>query len=228
MDRALIRNAMRAQRQQLSDPIYQTASLKICQFIVNRPWFQNSQHIACYQAVRGELDTHLLMEQAWKMGKICHLPICDPALQKLNFVPYYPEDPLFRNRYGILEPSAETHPATEPTALDIAFLPLLAFDAHGNRLGSGKCYYDRTFAYLHDQPKQIKQPEKQPMQTMQPMQAKQSKQLRQPGHKPQLVGLAYAFQEVENLETQPWDIPLDKIIVFDTERQGVLEISPHR
>ena len=42
--------------------------------------------------------------------------------------------------FGIPEP---TGPAAEP---DVLLVPLLAFDARGNRLGYGGGYYDRTIA----------------------------------------------------------------------------------
>lgn len=186
-DRNTIRQSIRAQRAQLSPQICLQASSEISHAIANTLWFRRSQRIAFYQAVRGEIDPFELMQQAWRKHKTCYLPVCDPLKQqKLLFSPYFPGDKLHPNRYGILEPCIKKHPLCKPFALDLVFLPLVAFDKYGNRLGSGKGYYDRTFAYL-----------------------------RRFSHplKPMLVGLAYGFQEVEQITAQPWDIPLDKIIV---------------
>ena len=50
---------------------------------------------------------------------------------------------LIINKYGIPEPTAET-PCVSPEEIDIFILPALGLDLNGNRLGSGKGYYDRT------------------------------------------------------------------------------------
>jgi len=47
--------------------------------------------------------------------------------------------------FGILEPRTE-HPLVDPRAMSAAFIPLLAFDALGGRMGQGKGYYDRMLA----------------------------------------------------------------------------------
>jgi 5-formyltetrahydrofolate cyclo-ligase len=45
------------------------------------------------------------------------------------------------NRYGIAEPQGED--VLQPQALDIVFVPLLAYDVRGYRVGYGKGFYDR-------------------------------------------------------------------------------------
>ncbi len=57
------------------------------------------------------------------------------------------EDPLDSksfepNLWGILEPK-EFHPAVPVIDIGICFIPLLAFDNGGRRLGQGKGFYDR-------------------------------------------------------------------------------------
>ena len=73
--------------------------------------------------------------------------------------------------------------------MDLLFLPLVAFDTHGNRMGMGGGFYDRSLAFLQ-----------------------QKNGLK----KPVLAGLAHEIQKVEQLLTQNWDIPLDFVI---TEKQ---------
>ena len=53
------------------------------------------------------------------------------------------DDEMFfeKNQYGIPEPIGGI--AVKETDIDIVFIPLLAFDKSGNRVGYGKGYYDR-------------------------------------------------------------------------------------
>jgi 5-formyltetrahydrofolate cyclo-ligase len=46
-----------------------------------------------------------------------------------------------KNVYGILEPVDGVH--IDASEIEMAFVPLLAFDLFGNRVGFGKGYYDR-------------------------------------------------------------------------------------
>lgn len=108
--------------------------------------------------------------------------------QQLLFRRYAPGDPLQANRFGIAEPLA-TADTVAANALDIICLPLVAFDRCGNRLGMGGGYYDRTLAQC---------------QTL-------------PPH-PQLIGLAHALQECEQLIAEAWDIPLQ---VIATEKEWI-------
>jgi 5-formyltetrahydrofolate cyclo-ligase len=187
-DRQTIRQNIRLKRKQLSPALAFQASLAMGHYIVNTSWFRNSRRIAFYSAVQGELDPCYVMQRALNMQKHCYLPVCHPLhFQTLFFAPYYSDSLLKPNRYGILEPDIKIHPPCKPFTLDLVFMPLLAFDKKGHRLGSGKGYYDRTFAYLQRTPAALK---------------------------PLLVGLAYQFQQVEQIAAQPWDIPLDKVIVI--------------
>lgn len=73
-------------------------------------------------------------------------------------------------------------PLVPPSAINLILMPLVAFDDQGNRLGQGGGYYDRYLARLSG------------------------------WHRPLKIGVAYAFQQVERLEPDPWDIPLDAVV----------------
>jgi len=202
--RQILRKTIQTQRRNLTVSQFQQASREICHHIIDSTWFQQSQHIAFYLSVHNEIDCTTLMQAAENMGKNCYLPVCDLEKSALFFLPYRMNDPLSPNRYGILEPaipfpSPSSYPATK---LDIVITPLVAFDHLKNRLGSGMGYYDRTFAFLQ---KKNSAPSK-----------------------PMLIGLAYDFQQVAQLETQPWDIPLNKIIAFDLTAKNVFVVSSSR
>lgn len=146
--------------------------------------FQNSQHLAFYFARQGELDPHPLVELAWQLQKQCYFPVLDPDNGSLHFLAYSLGDPLTLNRYKIPEPALPSAKSIAPQQLDLVFVPLLAFDGAGHRLGSGAGYYDKTFAFL--------------LKTKRPA-------------TPFLVGLAYEWQNTTHLQSEAWDVPLDAV-----------------
>jgi 5-formyltetrahydrofolate cyclo-ligase len=52
--------------------------------------------------------------------------------------------PIKPNSYGIPEPTGGI--AVSPATIEVVFVPLLAYDINGNRIGYGKGYYDRFLA----------------------------------------------------------------------------------
>ena len=123
-----------------------------------------------------------LIEAIWKANKKCYVPILIEGMA-LDFVRYEQGDKLRPNKFYILEPE-EVSRRVAPEKLDLVVTPLVAFDLHGHRLGTGGGYYDRTFAFMH---------------------ADQYK-------KPLLIGLAFAKQQADSLPIDPWDIKLDGIV----------------
>ncbi|QLH42570.1 MAG: 5-formyltetrahydrofolate cyclo-ligase [Coxiellaceae bacterium] len=148
MDRQQLRRQLLAQRRQLSPAFMQHAASQISQQIVVNPIFLRSHRIAFYLATKNELDPTPLLVRAWEMGKQCYLPILHPlSHNKLWFAPYHPNDRLVKNHYGILQPTLSSSPLLPAWALNLVIVPMVGFDSDGNRLGMGKGYYDRTFAF---------------------------------------------------------------------------------
>ncbi len=189
MQSSQIRRLMRTQRLQLAPQTLQHHSRMLSRLAGNYRPFAQAQRIAFYLASRGEIDPSPLMRQAQQSGKQVYLPVLRgrPA-QGLWFSRYREGDRLLANRFGIPEPVAHSRRLIMPWSIDLVFVPLVAFDKAGNRLGMGGGYYDRTFAFIRQ---------------------------RQHMHRPKLIGLAHDFQHVDQLEKQAWDIPLDAVI---TER----------
>ena len=182
---AYIRRLKRAQRQTLADILQHEHSQSLCQILIKQKNYRSSTRIAAYIANDGEIDPQPLIEHAWFSNKKVYLPILSPLKNSLYFAPYEAGSQLQLNRFNIPEPVC--HPSSWLTArqLDLLLLPLVAFDNHGNRIGMGGGFYDRTLAYLRH---------------------------RQHWRKPILAGLAHEIQKVSRLESRSWDIPLDYIV----------------
>jgi len=181
-----IRVMLNAKRAAVTSDYRDQAARQAAHILLKNSLFENSDNIACYFARHHEFDCTPIINAVWETHKKCYLPVVsDLSLGQgefLNFVAYKPEDKLQQNRYRILEPEhAEIFPAEQ---LDVVLLPLVAFDLQGNRLGMGKGYYDRTFAFMRNTT----------------------------GKKPCLIGLAYELQQVDNLPHDVWDIPLSGVL----------------
>ena len=151
------------------------------------PEYFTDARVAGYWASHGELPLNLVIPPLATRGQQFLLPVIGAGRQ-LRFAPWKAGDGVQPNRYGIPEP-VDPPELLEPFQIDLVLVPLLGFDRRGNRLGHGGGYYDRSFAFLNEQVRPTE---------------------------PLLVGIAYAFQELPEVEEEDWDVPLD---VIATERE---------
>ena len=119
------------------------------------------------------------------MGKDVFLPVLAPLKNQLYFEPYKPDSKMKTNRFGISEPDCLPAKWQSAQQMSLIFLPLVAFDKAGNRLGMGGGFYDRSLVHLSYR-KVLKQPK--------------------------LIGLAHELQQLESIKHEKWDIPVDQII----------------
>lgn len=127
-------------RKKLSLAEQLSASEKVCGRIRAQAEYQTAKHIAIYHAVNGEISLSSLQDKA------CYFPVIN-ADQTLSFLPVTAETVFHKNRFGIPEPDVKRELALMPEQLDIIFMPLVAFDEHGTRIGMGAGFYDRTLAH---------------------------------------------------------------------------------
>lgn len=184
--RQQLRKQIRSSRRSLSPQQQQLAATNLLRNIRCRNDFRKARNIAMYLPNDGEINPTPLIKLCWKLGKNVYLPVLHPILHnRLWFVPYTPNTVMIKNIYGIREPKLIPANRRAAWALDLVFLPLVAFDALGNRMGMGGGYYDRTFSF---------------------------KNLRRGMAGPNLIGLAHEIQRVEKLPIESWDIPLTSIV----------------
>jgi 5-formyltetrahydrofolate cyclo-ligase len=184
--RVELRRDLRARRRQLPAAERMAAALALPQRLRGVTALQQAGYVAGYWAVDGELSLHALL-----MGRPPFV-YCLPCLREdgsLGFAPWRTGDPLRSNRFGIPEPEIARSSQLEPEQMHCVLLPLVGFDRRGGRLGAGGGYYDRSFAFLNTRS-------------------------RPPA--PQLIGVAYGFQQLESFAAKPWDVALDYVV---TERE---------
>jgi 5-formyltetrahydrofolate cyclo-ligase len=185
-DLTAVRQQLRARRQALNKRERTCLSTQAVRQLVRHRLFWSAQHIGCYLPNDGELDLTSLLTQARAMGKTVYLPVLGTTHRNhLHFLPYTPGEILTPNRFDIPEPVVVSRKHIPLTRLDLILMPLVGFDARGNRLGMGGGFYDRTLAFL-----------------------------RQRCHwrKPRLLGVAYDFQQLAALSRHPWDVPMEGVV----------------
>jgi len=138
-----IRQSCLKVRDALSRVQQDEASRAICVHIESMPQYQQAKHIALYQAVRGEIELTTLWHRTTTPLKTYYFPVISTT-QTLSFLPATTKTPFIPNKYGILEPDVSSSRAITATALDLIFIPLVAFDEYGTRIGMGGGFYDRT------------------------------------------------------------------------------------
>ncbi|NOY15942.1 MAG: 5-formyltetrahydrofolate cyclo-ligase [Gammaproteobacteria bacterium] len=147
-DKKAIRQQFRKKRSALPAYRQQLASLAIADKVLRKiPVIRRAGGIAFYLSQEGEIDLLPLMLYCLKQGQRCYLPVLEtPDEKKLRFAEWQPGQTMSQNKYGIGEPIVPQHQLLSAAEIDLIFMPLVAFDACGNRLGMGGGYYDRTLA----------------------------------------------------------------------------------
>jgi 5-formyltetrahydrofolate cyclo-ligase len=185
VSKSALRKKYRDIRSKISATDRQKAAHAAAILFAKQPFFIKAQNIACYLPFKDEFDSLPLIEQIWLAKKQCFLPVLSQINNQnsLIFVRYNYGDSLRVNQFSILEPSNVTR-TISPEQLDVVIMPLVAFDKHGHRLGTGGGYYDRTFKFI----------------------------LEPAAKTPRMVGLGYAAQEADELPADPWDIKMTNVI----------------
>ena len=149
--------------------------------------------VAIYYDDFGELPTQPILDWCLRLGLEPFLPVVGSLGKhdkRLMFAPIYQHKlshvATYTHQLGMQQPYVRK--LINAAQLDVIFCPLVAADIQGNRMGMGGSYYDTTLAPSH-------------------------KYSHKSGlKKPLKIGWCYDFQVVEQLNRQPWDVPLDALI----------------
>jgi 5-formyltetrahydrofolate cyclo-ligase len=173
------REAARQRRDSAHAALRVTAPALIASnFLASVPLVEGSC-IAGYAAIGSEADPTELLLQLSGRGHPCMLPRVATRGMPLVFNVWRPGDELVPGDHGTREPKPDA-PEARP---DVVLVPLLAFDAHGRRLGYGGGYYDRTLEKLRHERRGVI-----------------------------AVGVAFSAQEAQDLPEEDFDARLDWVV----------------
>ncbi|MDR1241286.1 MAG: 5-formyltetrahydrofolate cyclo-ligase [Deltaproteobacteria bacterium] len=153
-----------------------TRSLTAQEHILAQAFWIGAGSVALYTAVKQEVQTWLLLEQAWQSAKQVYLPRVENSENGLmHFALCEGKQRLISGAFGIPEPDPRWCPPCDFTAghnfPEVFIVPGVAFDRSGHRLGMGGGYYDRFLSAA----------------------------------KTLTIGLAYEFQLLDAVPAAPWD-----------------------
>lgn len=113
---------------------------------------QEREPVLVYTSKCLEVDTHPLIEWLLLEGRTVVVPIIQQEDCSLRLS--YLRDPsvLVPSTFQVPEPIGHEIPA-DPSSVQVVIVPMLAFDAAGNRLGYGAGFYDR---FLSKHPELLK------------------------------------------------------------------------
>ncbi|MDF9409175.1 MAG: putative 5-formyltetrahydrofolate cyclo-ligase [Pelotomaculum sp. PtaB.Bin013] len=149
MSKNILRKAVLQERKALSRAEVTGKSNLIVNKVLTMEEYLQAATVMVYLDFRNEVQTGTLVSHSMKAGKRVVVPVTEVKERKLipSLIVDYPGD-LQPGNWGILEPKPQCLRPVEPGDIDIIFVPGVAFDVNGNRLGYGGGYYDRFLARL--------------------------------------------------------------------------------
>ena len=140
-----LRKEIRARKRDIPVDELREMSRLLCKRLLANERLGNASTVMMYYPLSDEVDVTPVIEQLAESGKTVVLPqVTGEAEMVLRR--YTGKADLREGAFGIMEPCGELF--TDYEAIDVAIIPGMAFDRHGNRLGRGKGYYDRFLPLL--------------------------------------------------------------------------------
>lgn len=146
MTKKELRQEYRALRMALSEVETRALNTQLNRQIFELPiWNFTYYHVFLSIKKNREPDTKDLIKYLWENGKKVMASRSDFETHTMSHFLLEPNTQLAENAFGIPEP-LQAMPVLAEKA-EVVFVPLLAVDCLGNRLGYGKGFYDR---FLHE------------------------------------------------------------------------------
>ncbi|MCE7996705.1 MAG: 5-formyltetrahydrofolate cyclo-ligase [Roseivirga sp.] len=147
MNKEAIRKRFLKERKELSDTEYQQRCTLVSDQAIDLIKGTISQKTHLFLPIIKNKEVNTWPIYHWLIDSPQHTPVISKTHFKKNILSHHSmtrEDDIQESNYGIPEP---LHSITvDPEQLDLVFVPLLAFDTFGNRVGYGAGFYDRFLA----------------------------------------------------------------------------------
>ena len=148
-DKQQLRSHFKKLRQALSEDQLEALSIAVANRSLELPiWDARYYHIFLTIEKQREIDTHFMLHIL--QGRDKSVVVSKANFEDQSMVHFLLEEHtvLELSPFGIPEPSDGLQVA--PEQLDVVFVPLLAFDQKGLRVGYGKGFYDRFLAQCRE------------------------------------------------------------------------------
>ncbi len=176
-----MRRNIRLQRKQMTLHQRSDHDRKINQALLRYAQKIKVSSVAAFWPFDGEPDLRPVLKAMAATNITLALPVLDEGKEfGMTMHRWHPQSTMQENRFNIPEPVNE--PPLDLADIDILVMPLIAWDALGNRLGMGTGFYDRMLAGFSSR------------------------------NSPLRVGAAYSVQQVDKVPVDAWDIPLHAVV----------------
>ena len=142
-EKAKLRSIFLAKREALNEFLVKKLSCKISQEAFKFILLQGFTKLAFYMAKGKEVSLSKAIGKSFIKGKRVYLPKTWIKERRLTFHRVYSFSDLVPGPFGLLEPNPKNE-ETDLSSLEVIFIPGLAFDVKGYRLGYGGGFYDRV------------------------------------------------------------------------------------
>jgi len=144
MDKNSLRLAYKKQRKALTPDQVANKSLQIANQLLSLAlWKKTYFHLFLSNHKLKEVDTEYVLTLLQGKDKEVIVPRMEFNFD-LSHILLTDSTAIKPNSFGIPEPIEGI--ALSPVTIEVVFVPLLAYDIYGNRIGYGKGYYDRFLA----------------------------------------------------------------------------------
>lgn len=141
-DKKTLRLKYKKLREELSEESVETMSLQIANRALKLPiWDKTYYHIFLPILAKKEVNTEYLLHILQGKDKSIVVSKADFNTGEMKNFLLQENTVLKTSEYGIPEPASGIK--ISPEMIEVVFVPLLAYDEKGNRVGYGKGFYDR-------------------------------------------------------------------------------------